>query len=491
MRRLDDKGQILIFVTLGFVLLGIFTGLAIDMGRAYLENARLQRVVDAASIAAANVLKGQVGNEGAAIIAAEDAAKMNGYTCCSATEDLEVGFLAKTVEGGPPMQFVQITGRSVVPTTFSRLLNLVSSGSFDSLNVSAFAEAGPERPVDLMLVLDRSGSMDKVDGTGAKKITALKTAVTAFLNNNFTSADRIGLVSFASRGCGSGGTDSTATNCTPDRPLGTPIGTLNSTVNALVASGGTNTMESLRTAGVPINAVFVDATRQSSRKAILLVTDGQPTFMRRDNDAQCKQDPFTNNILPSPGNGNTGGGPFTNGCIQGVPTSFTTMLRRSLTSSGSYTTIPDSGSNAQLYKNVIRSTRDAVKGAMFEANKIRNYGYSGGKDVIIFVIAIGQDLGPGTGEPQSSLDENAKCLLARIANDPGTIGICDSVYTTSADGDTHIDLKQNWPCSTGPCIDSTQQQGRVFTVDVSGNVTAQLNEVFNTVAALLKLRLTI
>jgi hypothetical protein len=128
---------------------------------------------------------------------------------------------------------------------------------------------------------------------------------------------------------------------------------------------------------------------------------------------------------------------------------------------------------------------------MFEANTIRNYGFAGGKDVVVFVIAIGQDLGPGTSNPQSSLDENAKCMLARIANDPGTIGMCNSRYTTTADGDTHADLTQNWPCATGPCTDSSQQQGRVFTVDVSGNVTAQLNDVFNTVAALLKLRLTI
>jgi Flp pilus assembly protein TadG len=499
MKRLNNEGQILIFATLGFVLLGVFVGLAVDMGRGYLMRSRLQRAVDASSLAAAKALKGQVGNQGLATQAAQDAARMNGYTCCSSASDLDINFVTKSVQGGPPLDFAQITGRSTLPTTFSRLLNLVSAGNFNAMNVSAFAEAGPERPVDLIIVLDRSGSMDATDATGTKKIDALKIAVNRFLDSGFTVDDRIGMVSFAWRGCGNAsGNDSTVNgNCTLDKALGTSIAAIKTAVNGLCegsSCGGTNTQEALRTAGDAINVAFSDPTRVATRKAIVLVTDGQPTYMKRFNDSECKKNPFTGATLPADGNGNLGGGPFPNGCVHGVSnlTPFKYLRRRPLTLGGVVIDAPSAQNSAQIYKDTIRSTRDTLRGALFEANKIRDYGLAGSHDVIIFAISIGDDLGPGTSDPQSSMDENAKCLLARIANDPGSISICNSVYTTTADGDTHLDLKENWPCATGPCINSTQQQGKVYTVTVSGgSVVSGLDSAFKEIAALLKLRLTI
>lgn len=510
-RSFSEKGQALIFIAVAFVILGVFIGLAVDLGRGYLLKARLAKVVDAATLAAAKILKGQTGNQNDAVKAACDSMLMNGMnvvmangsTCQSSgatSFTLAVNFVPKAVSGGPPLQFVQITGSAAVPTTFIRLGNFITSGNFSTLNVSAFAEGGPERPVDLMLVLDRSGSMNGTDATGTTKITALRTAMTAFLDSNFTVDDRIGMVSFSTRGCGNAsGQDSTVNGpCVSDKALGTSIGNLIAAVNGLCGGGtnclgGTNTAESLLTAGNEINTVFSDPARATSRKAIMLVTDGQPTFLRRFNNTECKSDPFTGVTLPPDGNK----GSFPNGCKQGVPSGgFNFMFRQPLSCGGvsCLTRIPKSGSDAVLYRNVIRSTRDTLRGAMFEANKIRNYGLSGGNDVIIFAIAIGEDLGPTTTNPQSSLDENAKCLLARIANDPDTINICNSVYTTTADNDTHSDLLENWPtCATGspPCIDNTQQAGQVFTVDLNGNVAAQLEAIFNEVAALLKLRLTI
>jgi hypothetical protein len=143
---------------------------------------------------------------------------------------------------------------------------------------------------------------------------------------------------------------------------------------------------------------------------------------------------------------------------------------------------------------------------MYEANLLRNCGYGNGQaagcsangehGVLVFVIAIGKkDL----NNPQQSLDENAKCLLSRIANATDVLNAatgvvetmaanCNARFTTN-DNDTHADLVESWPCGTGPCIDSTQQKGKVFTIDVTGDVTAQLETVFNEIAAILKLRL--
>jgi hypothetical protein len=397
--------------------------------------------------------------------------------------------------------------------------------------VTATAQAGPERPIDLMLVLDRSGSMTSVDGTGTAKINALITAVNEFigLSNTFSSDDRIGMTSFSTRGCGVNGQDSTTTGtCQPDVILdfatSSHLSTLQSQVSGLVASGGTNTMEAVRTARSQLAPAFDDPTRATTRKAVLLVTDGQPTFMRRDNDADCKHNPGDNSQLPSNGNSNGGGGPFTTGCTQGVP-SYTSssanpwMYRRKLSSTSCYVAIPGSwtsincpGSqtvtnNAGLYQDVIRCTRAITNcttpGAMYEANLTRNCGFgnsacsAGGEhDIVFYTIVIGKN---EPTSPQNSVDANAKCLLARMSNATDILNaatgvtetlssVCNAKFTT-IDNDTHADLVEAWPCASGPCIDTTQQKGKVYIVDMNGNVSAQLNSIFQEIASLLKLRL--
>lgn len=76
--KLNEKGQALIFIALAFVVLGLFMGMSIDLGRGYLLRARLSRVIDAASLAGARNL-GQGFNE--ARKAACDSAKINGFNC--------------------------------------------------------------------------------------------------------------------------------------------------------------------------------------------------------------------------------------------------------------------------------------------------------------------------------------------------------------------------------------------------------------------------
>lgn len=94
-------------------------------------------------------------------------------------------------------------------------------------------------------------------------------------------------------------------------------------------------------------------------------------------------------------------------------------------------------------------------------------------------------------------------MLARMANATDIFNaatgvsetmttVCNNVFTTTTgDGDTHADLVEAWPCGTGPCIDTTQEKGKVFIIDDSGNVTQQLTAVFNEIAAILKLRLVL
>jgi hypothetical protein len=519
MRKLNQKGSVLIFLTLAFALLGTFIGFAVDFGRAYLEKGRISRLVDGASLAAAKALKGQVGFEDEATRAACDSMVMNGasvvmsgpLSCTSTTGDLNVNlrFFDEAVAGGPPIKHVEVTGTETMPTTFLRFLGWMVPGDFSQIPVAAVAQAAPERPVDLMLILDRSGSMTATPpGASQNKFQMMKTAVNAFLDNNFTGNDRIGMISFSNRGCGtSTGGEFTGTTCSPDVDLtdatSANITMLKNRVNALNTNNLTNTQEALRTARAPMAAVFNDPNRALTRKAVLLVTDGKPTVMRIDNDAKCHQDPLNNNSVSG-----WSGGTFTSGCLQSATATNGSSAGRMTLASSNNPSSPVSSSS--LFQHVIACTRSlsscaGTNGAMYEANLLRNCGTGnssctagGAHDVLVFAIGIGGF----SSTPNQSFDKHAKCLLARIANandilNTGTnavenmSAVCTSPQTPPllSDNDPYQDLRDG--CSGACTIDTTQEKGKVYIVDTSANVPAQLEQVFKDIAALLKLRLTL
>ena len=514
MRKLNQKGSVLIFLTLAFALLGTFIGFAVDFGRAYLEKARMSRLVDAAALAAAKTLQGQAGFENAATRAACDSMEMNGApvvingTSCVSTNSnatYPVTFFDAPVQGGPPIRHVRVEGHDPMPTTFLRFLGWMVPGDFSTIPVAAAAEAGPERPVDLMLVLDRSGSM-----SGAK-IAALKTTVNEFLDNNFTGNDRIGMVSFAWRGCGNAaGLDNFAANiCQPDVPMDYAtsafINNLRNRVNGLTTNNGaTGTMEALRTARVPIAAVFNDPSRAATRKVVLLITDGKPTVMRRDTDAQCKRNPMTGAVVAA---WNTGS--FPNGCLMEANDASGSRAGRTPLNNISSPTYANSSTVFLNTISCFRALHDCdagTNGVMYEADLIRNCGAgnaacaaAGAHDVLVFAIGIGSFV---ASPANASFDKHGKCMLLRAANATDLLNtgnntvesintVCTPPPPTYSDNDTYAELRNFWPCGSGPCINSTQEKGKVYFVDQTGNVQAQMQQVFKDIAATLKLRLTL
>ena len=320
--------------------------------------------------------------------------------------------------------------------------------------------------------------MQSTDGSGTTKIVALRTATNTFLGNNFTSDDHIGMTSFGYRGCAGAtptGDSSANGDCSPDKPLGSSISSIQTAVNNLIsANGSTNTMEGLMVANVQITNAINDPTRAVTRKAIILITDGRPTSSRRFNDSQCHNDPIDNTTI-NPAIPGT----FPNGCIHSVFTNGQNQMYWNPINASSFTG-NNQVSGATLYKHFVQYARQT---AVSQADTIKNLANS---SVVIYVIAIGK-VDPVWG---NSLDDNAKCLLGRIANDPTTVSAsCPNVFTT-ADGDTYPDLL---PCKANPmsCINDNQQKGQMFTIDMNGNVKTQLDAVFSQVALLLKLRLTI
>ena len=148
---------------------------------------------------------------------------------------------------------------------------------------------------------------------------------------------------------------------------------------------------------------------------------------------------------------------------------------------------------------------------MYEADLIRNCGAgnaacaaAGSHDVLVFAIGIGVEL-PGSPSPSlanASFDKHAKCMLLRAANGTDLLNtgnntvesintLCTPPPPTYNDNDTYAELRTDWPCGTGPCINSTQEKGKVYFVDQTGDVQAQMQQVFAEIAAILKLRLTL
>ena len=143
MRKLNQKGSVLIFLTLAFALLGTFIGFAVDFGRAYLEKARMSRLVDAAALAAAKTLKGQAGFEDEATRAACDSMEMNGapvvmngtlrvYRQIPARPFPVTFFDARGSAEVPRSDMCALSGHEPMPTTFLRFLGWMVPGDFST-----------------------------------------------------------------------------------------------------------------------------------------------------------------------------------------------------------------------------------------------------------------------------------------------------------------------------------------------------------------------
>jgi Flp pilus assembly protein TadG len=148
----SERGVTLIYMAI-FVTTGLlFTGLAVDSGRAYVVKAQLTKAVDGAALAAArNLNSGNPRGEAARVFTANFPAGYLGTT--SVTDPInDTSFFSSRVIAATGVNIVTVQATAVVPTTFMRLAN------FTEVTVNSTGEA-QRRMVDLSLVLDVSGSI--------------------------------------------------------------------------------------------------------------------------------------------------------------------------------------------------------------------------------------------------------------------------------------------------------------------------------------------
>lgn len=143
----SQRGQTIVGMALGAVVVLVFVGLAIDTAALYSKRAGLKRAADSAALAAASRLLDE--GETAALDAAADVARLHGY---------DPALFSVTFPREGKVE-VEVSGSVDTPLSFMRLIqqesSVVASGGV-SAEVVTIDDA---MPYDLVLVVDTSTSM--------------------------------------------------------------------------------------------------------------------------------------------------------------------------------------------------------------------------------------------------------------------------------------------------------------------------------------------
>ncbi len=197
----EESGQVLVMTAIAMTLMIVMVGLVVDVGHAMLVQRQLQAGVDAAALAGAQHLPDAPTAEAvAAQYSANPGSKNAVNTVGNATTTAKVACLAGVPgcnrrDGG--VNGIVVTSQSKVPTWFGRIIGITT------LTVNATATACSPcsvKPLDIMIVLDRTGSMCQFGpGQNDPNCTDLKNAragVRSFVSNLDPSIDKVGLALF-------------------------------------------------------------------------------------------------------------------------------------------------------------------------------------------------------------------------------------------------------------------------------------------------------
>jgi Flp pilus assembly protein TadG len=194
----DETGQVFVLAAIVMVVMIGMVGFAVDVGHAYLVQRQLQAGVDAAALAGAQELP-----DSAAVTAAANAYSPSPTQKNALTQNdnaaTTVTLKCVTTAPGCSSAFnthnaVQVDGVSNVRTYFARVLGI------DSLTVHATATACAPcsaKPLDIMVVLDRTGSMCDVSSNGqCRDLTNAVNGIKTFLGFMDPALDEVGLAVF-------------------------------------------------------------------------------------------------------------------------------------------------------------------------------------------------------------------------------------------------------------------------------------------------------
>ncbi len=263
-RRRKGVSLMVTAVSLAFIIPTV--GMIIDVGILYSVKARLQAAVDGASLAAARAL-----NLGQTTAAQASSAQQNAVNWFYAnfpantwgTTGTQMGQSTVSVfddPNNPHVRNVTVSATTTVPTTFMRWFNA------NSTTISAAGNAS-RRDVVVMMVLDRSGSMQNAGACGS-----MVTAAKLFTGQFAAGRDQIGLVSFS---------DNVYLHSSPTTNFQTVLGYSNSLGNGtgaldtIACAGGTSTAQAI---SVAYNEVY-RMNLPGALNVVMFETDGLPNTL--------------------------------------------------------------------------------------------------------------------------------------------------------------------------------------------------------------------
>jgi Flp pilus assembly protein TadG len=255
-RKKPSKGMAVLVTSVAMVFIIPAVGLSIDAGMLYAVKAKLSAASDAASLAAARSLS--VGltiddQRANAVATAERFFQANFPTGYMGTTNSSVSVVVD--ESVMKVRTVLSTASADAPSYFMKFLG------FGATTVRAQGKAS-RRDVNVMLVLDRSGSMEN-----AGACAPLKAAAKGFVNQFASGRDKIGLVTFG-------------ITYRLDFDLASDYKTRSGTnvitqLDNLVCAGGTNSATPFHLAYEQLTAI----TEPGALNVILFFTDGEPNTL--------------------------------------------------------------------------------------------------------------------------------------------------------------------------------------------------------------------
>jgi Flp pilus assembly protein TadG len=180
--RTSTEGFALVHVAVTMAAMLLFTGVAVDGGRAYVVKAQLTKAVDGAALSAARSLNS--GNPRAEAVRIFNANFPPGYMGTVEGPDPTTApdFYSLSTDAQTGVNTVTIRASAVLPTTFMKL------GTLEEVNIGSMGEA-TRRMVDLSLVLDVSSSI-------GSRWPAVRDAARSFVDAFDQNADRMALVTY-------------------------------------------------------------------------------------------------------------------------------------------------------------------------------------------------------------------------------------------------------------------------------------------------------
>lgn len=255
-----EKGASLILGVISLVVIIPMLGLSVDAGILYASKARLQSAVDGASLAAARAL-----NLGQTIQEQTTNAQQNAVNWFYAnfppgnwaTTSTQMTTSSVTVTAGTNVRSVSVTAYSNVPTYFMKWFNI------NSTTISAIGTAS-RRDVVIMMVMDRSGSMNSNNGCAN-----MRSAAKIFTGQFAAGRDMIGMVEFG---------DTAWIDSIPTTDFQTVLGYTNNSgsgsglIDTISCGDNTNTPEAL---SLGYNTLY-QANLPGAFNILMFFTDGIP-----------------------------------------------------------------------------------------------------------------------------------------------------------------------------------------------------------------------